>query len=152
MEMEAVVKFLGILIGVVAMFLSPILGLVFTVMLLMLLDFIFGILRARKVKESITSRKMFPSVLKMITYIGSVILVFSVDKHGVNEIIKSIISVEIDYLATKAWAVTLCIIEGKSLDENCEVVTGISPLKMVRKGFGKAISIKSAVKKLKADE
>ena len=90
-----------------------------------ILDTCFGVWKAKKLKEPITS-KMFRNGLipKLVSYIAVVMLVYSSDVFIINALTMSVVSV--DFISTKVIALVLLSIEVKSMDENWISVKGYS--------------------------
>ena len=101
-------------------FFAPIHGIMFTVALLIIADTIFGIWKARKFKEKITSRGLSRIISKMFLYQGAIIGVFLIDKFILGDILFRLLSIEL--LLTKAVALVLASVEVFSIDESYRAV------------------------------
>jgi fumarate reductase subunit D len=101
-------------------FFAPIVGLVLTVGLVILADTLFGMYRAHKLKETITSRKLSRVVSKLVLYESSILLIYCVDVFLVGEMISVLTS--IPNFLTKLVAVGLVGIEVKSIDESLKML------------------------------
>ena len=90
-----------------------------------IIDTCFGVWKAKKLGEPITS-KMFRNGLipKLVSYIAVVMLVYASDVFIVNALTMSVVSV--DFISTKVIALVLLSIEVKSMDENWISVKGYS--------------------------
>jgi sensor histidine kinase YesM len=90
-----------------------------------IIDTCFGVWKAKKLKEPITS-KMFRNGLvpKLVSYIAVVMLVYASDVFIINALTTSVISVE--FISTKVIALVLLSIEVKSMDESWIKVKGYS--------------------------
>lgn len=105
---------------VIAAFLAPIYGIMLTVGICILADTVMGVWKAKKLKETITSRKLSQIISKMFLYQATVMLIFAVDKFILDGIIQQFFTVPL--LATKMVALTLISIELFSMDENFRAV------------------------------
>ncbi len=125
---------------------APVKALLLTIGFLIAVDFIFGLWRAKKCNEEITSRKMSNTVSKMILYNLAILSVYLLDKH----IIQTGLSLE------KIAAGLIGIIEIKSVDESFSKIFGFSLwdkiAKAIRRGSSttkdilKDIEVKSVIK------
>lgn len=90
-----------------------------------ILDTAFGIWKAKKLGEKLSS-KAFRSGLvpKLISYIAVVMMVYGSDVFIINSLVSNVVDVE--FMATKVIALTLIINEAKSIDESWEAVKGYS--------------------------
>lgn len=105
---------------VIAAFLAPIYGIMLTVGVCILADTVMGVWKAKKLKETITSRKLSQIISKMFLYQATVMLIYAVDKFILDGIIQQFFTVPL--LATKMVALTLISIELFSMDENFRAV------------------------------
>ena len=103
-----------------------------------ILDTGFGLWKAKKLKEEITS-KIFRHGLvpKLLSYVAAVMLIYASDVFIINALTMSVISVE--FISTKIIALVLLSIEIKSMDESWISV----------KGYSFIDKIKSIINKLK---
>ena len=128
-------------LNVLIVFFAPIAGVILVVAISTILDTCFGIWRANKAKESITSKKARHGLIpKIISYIGVVMLVYASDYFIINELTQMVVS--IDFLSTKIIALVLLSIEVKSMDESFQAVKGWSFLGRFTKLIKKAKDIK----------
>ena len=72
----------------VATFLLPIRALIFLVGLLIIIDTISGIWKAKKTHQAITSRKLSAVISKMVLYQAGVILFFVLEKYMLGEFVR----------------------------------------------------------------
>lgn len=128
-------------------FLMPIKGIIIAVGLAILADTITGIIKARKTKEEITSRKLSNIVSKMVLYQSAVILFFIIEKFILADILMMFINIE--FLATKLVALTLISIELKSVNENVKATTGLSLWERFKTMLNRVKEVKQEVKDLK---
>ena len=101
-------------------FFAPIQGIMFTVGFLIIMDTIFGIWKAKKLGEKITSRGLSKIISKMFLYEGTIIMFFLIDKFILGDILFRFFSIE--WLLTKLVALVLASIEVFSIDENYRAV------------------------------
>lgn len=122
-------------------FFAPIKGIIILVALSTILDSCFGIWKAKRLKEQITS-KLFRHgfVPKVLSYVGATMLVYASDYFIINELTKMAVSVE--FFFTKLIAVGLMSIEVKSMDESFQKVKGYSFLNPIIEMIVKAKNIK----------
>jgi hypothetical protein len=96
--------------------LTPVAPIIYTLTFIIICDFIFGIYRAYKCKEEITSRKMAQTLPKLLLYNVIIIALFLVDKYVMN----TGIGLE------KVAATLMILIEMKSVDESFKIIFGYS--------------------------
>jgi hypothetical protein len=119
----------SVLISCVA-FLTPIKPLMITIGILVAVDFIFGIYRAWKTKQEITSRKMSHTVTKMLLYNLTVISIWAIEKNITGS----------DIPITKISAGIICLVEFKSIDETFKLLFGFSIWTKMKKALGRGES------------
>ena len=135
---------LSIILKSIVIFFTPIKWLVFLVALSTIVDTSFGIWKAKKLNESVNSKKFRHGfVPKLISYICLVLITYTSDFHLLNELTKEILS--IDYLSTKLLSLALIINEVVSMDESFEKVKGYS---FIKKIFKTLLRFKDIKKKL----
>jgi len=110
------------IIAIITAFLAPIIPLILIVGLCMSLDTICGILRAKKLKERITSRRLSKLISKMVLYQTTLITFFMIEKYILGDFV--ILFTSISLFITKLVAATLAYIELKSIGENLEILIG----------------------------
>ena len=109
----------------ILLFFAPIKGIIILVAAFSCLDTLFGIWKAKKIGEKISSKAFRTGfVPKVLSYIGVVMAVYGSDVLIINSLIYKIVDVE--FMATKIIALTLLINEAKSMDESWEAVKGYS--------------------------
>ena len=96
--------------------LTPVSPIIYTLTFVIVCDFLFGIYRAYKCKEEITSRKMAQTLPKLLLYNIIIIALFLVDKYVMN----TGIGLE------KVAATLMILIEMKSVDESFKSIFGYS--------------------------
>tara|TARA_R110001606_G_scaffold393008_2_gene562540 strand:- start:613 stop:1035 length:423 start_codon:yes stop_codon:yes gene_type:complete len=127
------------------LFFAPIKGIILMVALATIIDTCFGIWKANKLDEEITS-KLFRNGLvpKLVSYVAAVMLIYASDVFIINELTKSVISIE--FISTKIIALVLLSIEVKSMDESFVKVKGYSFIDKSRKIIDKFKNIKKDLK------
>ena len=103
---------------IIAAFFAPIVPLVILVGISIFVDTLFGIIKAKKRKQKITSRRLSALISKMFLYEFAVIGMFIVDKYLIGDIIAVFTSIPL--VLTKLVVATLLSIELKSINENIE--------------------------------
>jgi hypothetical protein len=107
-------------------FFAPVAPVLLAVGAFIALDTLTGILKSIKLNgwASIKSNKLARIATKNISYCGSVLVFFLLDKAMFNEVLIGFIPTP--YVLTKITGLVLCGIELKSIDENFKVVFGVS--------------------------
>jgi phage-related holin len=125
-------------IAVVAFF-APIQGLAIAIILAILLDTILGIRKSVKKSgwESFSSRKLSAILSKGLLYLVVVYLTFPIDLYILNDIVQQVFLININYLVTKLVALSVILIEVKSIDENLKEM-GIDVYKNLKLLFTRA--------------
>jgi hypothetical protein len=129
------------------LFFAPIQGLLISVGTAIALDTIFGIAKAIRLKEKITSRKLSNIVSKFVLYQAAVLLIFTIDVFLLGEFFKLWFS--IPYFFTKVVTIILIFIEAVSIKENFEEAFNVDVLKMLKKFLKRSIDIKEDIDILK---
>jgi len=107
------------------LFFAPIKGIIIIVALSTIIDTCFGVWKAVKLGEDVTSKIFRKGLLsKLITYVSATMLIFASDVFIINELTKSVVSV--DFISTKVLSLVLVAIEVKSMDESFIKVKGYS--------------------------
>ena len=90
-----------------------------------ILDTAFGIWKAKKLGEKLSSKAFRTGLVpKLLSYVGAVMMIYGSDVFIINSLVSNIVDVE--FMATKVIALTLIINEAKSIDESFEAVKGYS--------------------------
>lgn len=110
------------LMAILAALFAPIQGIMITVGLAIIADTVVGIWKAIKLKEKISSRKLGQVISKMLIYQATIILFFLIDKFILGDLLAAFFAIE--FLLTKAIALTLASVEVFSIDENVKQVRG----------------------------
>jgi len=127
------------------LFFAPVSGLLLVVGLSTILDTIFGIAKAKKLGEPITSKDFrMGYVPKTMGYLGVVICIFLLDTLILNELIKNIL--DFDYFATKIVSLVLILNEVKSMDESWVVLKGYSFIDKFKESITQIKDIKKQIK------
>jgi hypothetical protein len=105
----------SIFISLIAV-IAPIKPLFLVTGFLIMVDFIFGIYKARKLKEKITSRKMGNTISKLLLYNLAILSVFLLNKYIINTQLP----------LEKIVAGLIGLTEVKSLDESFKLLFGFS--------------------------
>lgn len=112
------------ILGIIFSFLIPIVPLFLIIGVSIVIDTIFGILRAKKIKQKITSRGLSKLISKMVLYDSAVLLFFCIEKFILGDIIGVFTSIPL--ILTKIVATTILFIELKSINENYEIISGVN--------------------------
>jgi|688.fasta_scaffold1169216_2 hypothetical protein len=129
------------------LFFAPIQGLLISVGTAIALDTIFGIAKAIKLEDKITSRKLSNIVSKFVLYQAAVLLIFTIDTFLLSEFFKLWFS--IPFFFTKIVTIILIFIETVSIKENFEEAFNIDIFKMLKKALKRGIDIKEDIDILK---
>jgi hypothetical protein len=135
------------LISICFAFFLPISGILIMIGVLIAIDTITGIWKAKKLGEKITSRKLSAIISKLALYEITVIMFFLIDKFILNEIILTFFSVP--FMLTKIVALVLSSIEVMSINENYKIVKGIDLWQSMKLLFARAKEIKEDLNKIK---
>ena len=142
---EIILYYAATFLKVLTVFFSPISGIIILVALSTILDTLFGIWKAKKLKENITSKKVrFGLVPKLVSYVGAIMLVYASDVFIINEL--ALMVFEIQFISTKIIALALISIEIKSIDESYKAVKGCSFLKKLTDMITKLKDVKKNLK------
>jgi hypothetical protein len=134
------------LMAIICSFFLPIVGILILIALSVIFDTITGIWKARKLKQSITSRRLSNIVSKILLYEATVMLFYLIDYFIVNDIVITFFS--IDMLTTKALALVLVSIEVISINENYKAVKGIDLWASLKNLFARAKEVTQDFKKI----
>ena len=134
-----------LLIQTICTFLIPIKSLIFLIFLMIMLDTITGIWKAKK-NKTFTSRGLFQAVSKMLLYQVALITFFILDKYLLGEFVSSFTSIH--YFLTKSVAVFFCTVEIVSLNENIKEIYGLNFFQLLKKFIGRAKELKTDIQDL----
>lgn len=129
------------------LFFAPIQGLLISVGTAIALDTIFGIAKAIKLKEKITSRKLSNIVSKFVLYQAAVLLIFTIDIFLLGEFFKLWFS--IPFFFTKIVTIILIFIEAVSIKENFEKAFNVNIFRLLKKFLKRSVEIKEDIDILK---
>ena len=133
--------YLSSILTALLLFFAPIKGIILMVALATILDTCFGLWKAKKLDEEITS-KIFRNGLvpKLVSYVAAVMLIYASDVFIINALTLSVISVE--FISTKIIALVLLSIEVKSMDESFVKVRGYSFIDKIKVIIAKLKDVK----------
>jgi hypothetical protein len=114
---------------------------------LICIDTITGIWKAKKLGEKITSRKLSSIISKLALYEVTVIMFFLIDRFILNDIMLTFFSVP--FMLTKIVALVLSSIEVMSINENYKVVKGIDLWSALKNLLARSAEIKNDINKIK---
>ena len=137
------------LISICFAFFLPISGILLMIGVLIIIDTMTGIWKAKKLKEKITSRKLSSIISKLALYEVTVIMFFLIDKFILNDIILTFFSVP--FMLTKVVALVLASIEVMSINENYKVISAknLDLWQSMKLLFARAKDINDDIKKIK---
>jgi hypothetical protein len=135
------------LISICFAFFLPISGILIMIGVLISIDTITGIWKAKKLGEKITSRKLSSIISKLALYEITVIMFFLIDKFILNEIILTFFSVP--FMLTKVVALVLSSIEVMSINESYKQIYHLDIWQSMKLLFARAKDIKDDINKLK---
>ena len=135
------------LISICFAFFLPISGILIMIGVLISIDTITGIWKAKKIGDKITSRKLSAIISKLALYEVTVIMFFLIDKFILNDIILTFFSVP--FMLTKVVALVLSSIEVMSINESYKQVKQVDLWQSAKDLFARAKEIKEDLNKLK---
>ena len=135
------------LISICFAFFLPISGILLMIGVLIVIDTITGIWKAKKLGEKITSRKLSSIISKLALYEVTVIMFFLIDKFILNDIILQFFSVP--FMLTKIVALVLASIEVMSINESYKQVYHLDLWTSAKLLFARAKEVKENLNKLK---
>ncbi len=135
------------LISICFAFFLPISGILIMIGVLICIDTITGIWKAKKIGEKITSRKLSAIISKLALYEITVIMFFLIDKFILNDIMLTFFSVP--FMLTKIVALVLSSIEVMSINESIKQVKGVDLWQSGKELFARAKEIKEDLNKIK---
>lgn len=119
---DFLIKYLMASVAFFASYFAPTFHLLLAIGFMVAVDFITGVLAAKKNKEEITSKKMRATGIKLLGYMLTILVAHVFQKHFLPEI-----------EVMKIVAGLLAFFELKSLDENMKTITGKSIFKQFLK-------------------
>ena len=135
------------LISICFAFFLPISGILLMIGVLIVIDTITGIWKAKKLGEKITSRKLSSIISKLALYEVTVIMFFLIDKFILNDIILQFFSVP--FMLTKIVALVLSSIEVMSINESYKQIYHLDIWQSMKLLFARAKEVKEDLNKLK---
>jgi hypothetical protein len=114
--MKTFLKYFDLFIASIIGVLTPVSPIIYTLTFVIVCDFIFGIYRAYKAKEEITSRKMAQTLPKLLLYNIIIIALYLTDKY----VMQTGIGLE------KIACSLMLLVEMKSVDESFKTIFGYS--------------------------
>ena len=135
------------LISICFAFFLPISGILLMIAVLISIDTITGIWKAKKIGDKITSRKLSAIISKLALYEVTVIMFFLIDQFILNDIVLTFFSVP--FMLTKIVALVLSSIEVMSINENYKAVKSIDLWQSMKLLFARAKDIKDDLNKIK---
>ena len=139
--------YLAYIFTTLLLFFAPIQGLLISVGTAIALDTIFGISKAIKLNQKITSRKLSNIVSKFVLYQAAVLLIFTIDVFLLGEFFRLWFS--IPYFFTKVVTIILIFIEAVSIKENFEEAFNVNVFRMLKKFLKRGVEIKEDIDILK---
>jgi hypothetical protein len=135
------------LISICFAFFLPISGILLMIGVLICIDTITGIWKAKKLGDKITSRKLSAIISKLALYEVTVIMFFLIDQFILNDIILTFFSVP--FMLTKIVALVLASIEVMSINESYKQVYHLDLWQSGKALFARAKEVKDNLNKLK---
>ena len=135
------------LISICFAFFLPISGILLMIGVLISIDTITGIWKAKKLGDKITSRKLSAIISKLALYELTVIMFFLIDQFILNDIILTFFSVP--FMLTKVVALVLSSIEVMSINESYKQVYHLDLWQSMKLLFARAKEVKEDLNKLK---
>ena len=137
------------LISICLAFFLPISGILLMIGVLIVIDTVAGIWKAKKIGEKITSRRLSAIISKLALYELTVIMFFLIDRFILNDIILTFFSVA--FMLTKIVALVLASVEVISINENIKVIStrNLDLWQSAKALFARAKEIKEDLNKLK---
>jgi hypothetical protein len=135
------------LISICFAFFLPISGILLMIGILIVIDTITGIWKAKKLGEKITSRKLSAIISKLALYEVTVIMFFLIDQFILNDIMLTFFSVP--FMLTKVVALVLASIEVMSINESYKQVKQVDLWQSAKDLFARAKEVKDNLNKLK---
>jgi len=103
-------------VSALVIFLAPIKFILILVGIAIFLDTLVGIIKSKKLKVPITSKKLSNVMYKMLIYQGAVLTFYCIDVHILGDFIR--LAVSVPYALTKVVALIAISIEMYSIDES----------------------------------
>lgn len=133
--------------GIILAFIAPIIPLLLITFLAVAVDLVFGILKAKKLKQKIDSRKASHTISKGTLYGMAIFISFCIEKYITGDIVGLFTSIPL--VVTKLVTCTLLFIETMSINENYQVISGVSIWGKFKEMLKRAKEVKEDIKDLK---
>jgi phage-related holin len=105
-----------LLIQIIGAFILPIKPLIILMIMMIGIDTVTGLIKAKKTKDPITSRKLSAVVSKIVLYCTGIIAIYALDRFLLGELVASFTSIKL--FLTKITTVFFIGIEVISVNEN----------------------------------
>ena len=135
------------LISICLAFFLPISGILLMIGVLIVIDTVAGIWKAKKIGEKITSRRLSAIISKLALYEVTVIMFFLIDVFILNDIILTFFSVP--FMLTKVVALVLASIEVMSINESWKRAKNIDLWTSLKNLLSRSAEINDDIKKIK---
>ena len=135
------------LISICLAFFLPISGILLMIGVLIVIDTVAGIWKAKKIGEKITSRRLSAIISKLALYELTVIMFFLIDRFILNDII--LIFFSVPFMLTKIVALVLSSIEVMSINESWKQVKQVDLWQSAKALFARAKEIKDGINNIK---
>jgi len=135
------------LISICLAFFLPISGILLMIGVLIVIDTVAGIWKAKKIGEKITSRRLSAIISKLALYEVTVIMFFLIDVFILNDIILTFFSVP--FMLTKVVALVLSSIEVMSINESYKQVYHLDLWSSLKNLLSRSAEINDDIKKIK---
>ena len=135
------------LISICLAFFLPISGILLMIGVLIVIDTVAGIWKAKKIGEKITSRRLSAIISKLALYEITVIMFFLIDAFILNDILLKFFSVP--FMLTKVVALVLASIEVMSINESWKQVKNIDLWTSLKNLLARSAEIKNDIGKIK---
>ena len=112
----------GKLLFTIWAFISPIQVVLLAVGMFIIADTVLGVWKAKKIGETISSKRMADVIRKMLVYQLVVITFYTIDFAIIHDIVYEVVNIH--FALTKAVALVLISIEFFSMDESFKAATG----------------------------
>ena len=135
------------LISICLAFFLPISGILLMIGVLIVIDTVAGIWKAKKIGEKITSRRLSAIISKLALYELTVIMFFLIDRFILNDILLTFFSVP--FMLTKVVALVLSSIEVMSINESWKQVHQLDLWSSLKNLLARSAEIKNDINKIK---
>jgi hypothetical protein len=151
MKNETIILFMKAKIAIpaviitLAAFFAPLKPLILLIGLFIFGDSIFGMIRAKKVGEELTSRRFSKIVSKMLLYQLAILSFFALDILVLGDLISLFFTIPFQFLVTKIVALMLITIELQSIRENIKIAYGVDIWDKVKNLIQRGQQIKKGI-------